>query len=79
LSTALKGEARRRSDAGEFFGHIAYASLIRAEAGVGSIATDEIGAGNGDASRDVAAMRALERHGDISVCVSCACLTPAVP
>jgi len=28
LSTALKAEARRRSDAGEFFGHIAYASLI---------------------------------------------------
>ena len=25
---ALKAEARRRSDAGEFFGHIAYASLI---------------------------------------------------
>jgi SAM-dependent methyltransferase len=25
---ALKGEARRRSDEGEFFGHIAYASLI---------------------------------------------------
>jgi hypothetical protein len=28
VSTALKAEARRRSDAGEFFGHIAYASLI---------------------------------------------------
>jgi hypothetical protein len=25
---ALKAEARRRVDAGEFFGHIAYASLI---------------------------------------------------
>ena len=25
---ALKDEARRRSEAGEFFGHIAYASLI---------------------------------------------------
>jgi hypothetical protein len=25
---ALKAEARRRSDAGEFFGHIAYASLV---------------------------------------------------
>ena len=25
---ALKAEARRRSDAGEFFGHIAYASLL---------------------------------------------------
>jgi hypothetical protein len=25
---ALKAEARRRSDAGEFFGHIAYASVI---------------------------------------------------
>jgi hypothetical protein len=25
---ALKAEARRRSDAGEFYGHIAYASLI---------------------------------------------------
>ena len=28
VSNALKAEARRRSDAGEFFGHIAYASLI---------------------------------------------------
>jgi hypothetical protein len=28
MSNALKAEARRRSDAGEFFGHIAYASLI---------------------------------------------------
>ena len=28
LSNTLKAEARRRSDAGEFFGHIAYASLI---------------------------------------------------
>jgi hypothetical protein len=30
LETAntLKSEARRRSDAGEFFGHIVYASLI---------------------------------------------------
>jgi ubiquinone/menaquinone biosynthesis C-methylase UbiE len=28
LADALKAEARRRSDAGEFFGHIAYASLI---------------------------------------------------
>ena len=27
-ANALKAEARRRSDAGEFFGHIAYASLI---------------------------------------------------
>jgi ubiquinone/menaquinone biosynthesis C-methylase UbiE len=27
-TNALKAEARRRSDAGEFFGHIAYASLI---------------------------------------------------
>jgi hypothetical protein len=27
MSSALKAEARRRSDAGEFFGHIAYASL----------------------------------------------------
>jgi ubiquinone/menaquinone biosynthesis C-methylase UbiE len=27
-ATALKAEARRRSDAGEFFGHIAYVSLI---------------------------------------------------
>jgi ubiquinone/menaquinone biosynthesis C-methylase UbiE len=27
-AVALKAEARRRSDAGEFFGHIAYASLI---------------------------------------------------
>ena len=26
-TNALKDEARRRSDAGEFFGHIAYASL----------------------------------------------------
>ena len=25
---ALKAEARRRSDEGEFFGHIAYASLV---------------------------------------------------
>ena len=25
---ALKAEARRRSDAGEFYGHIAYASLV---------------------------------------------------
>jgi hypothetical protein len=25
---ALKTEARRRADAGEFYGHIAYASLI---------------------------------------------------
>jgi hypothetical protein len=29
---ALKTEARRRSDAGEFFGHIAYASLIARKA-----------------------------------------------
>jgi hypothetical protein len=28
LADALKAEARRRSEAGEFFGHIAYASLI---------------------------------------------------
>jgi ubiquinone/menaquinone biosynthesis C-methylase UbiE len=28
MSNALKAEARRRSEAGEFFGHIAYASLI---------------------------------------------------
>ena len=28
LADALKAEARRRSDAGEFFGHIAYASLV---------------------------------------------------
>jgi ubiquinone/menaquinone biosynthesis C-methylase UbiE len=28
VANALKAEARRRSDAGEFFGHIAYASLI---------------------------------------------------
>ena len=28
VSNALKAEARRRSEAGEFFGHIAYASLI---------------------------------------------------
>jgi SAM-dependent methyltransferase len=28
LAEALKAEARRRSDAGEFFGHISYASLI---------------------------------------------------
>jgi hypothetical protein len=28
LADALKAEARRRSDTGEFFGHIAYASLI---------------------------------------------------
>ena len=27
MSSALEAEARRRSDAGEFFGHIAYASL----------------------------------------------------
>jgi hypothetical protein len=27
-ASMLKAEARRRSDAGEFFGHIAYASLI---------------------------------------------------
>jgi hypothetical protein len=27
-AAALKAEARRRSDAGEFFGHIAYVSLI---------------------------------------------------
>lgn len=27
-AAALKAEARRRSDAGEFFGHIAYTSLI---------------------------------------------------
>jgi ubiquinone/menaquinone biosynthesis C-methylase UbiE len=30
---ALKAEARRRSDAGEFFGHIAYASLIAQKPG----------------------------------------------
>jgi ubiquinone/menaquinone biosynthesis C-methylase UbiE len=30
---ALKAEARRRSDAGEFFGHIAYASLVARKAG----------------------------------------------
>ena len=37
VSNALKAEARRRSDAGEFFGHIAYASLIAQKSGVGSI------------------------------------------
>jgi hypothetical protein len=28
VAAALKAEVRRRSDAGELFGHIAYASLI---------------------------------------------------
>jgi hypothetical protein len=28
LAAALKAEARRRSTAGQFFGHIAYASLV---------------------------------------------------
>lgn len=28
LAETLKAEARRRSEAGEFYGHIAYASLI---------------------------------------------------
>jgi hypothetical protein len=28
LSAALKGEASRRAEAGLFFGHIAYASLV---------------------------------------------------
>ena len=28
LGDALKAEARRRADSGEFFGHIAYASVI---------------------------------------------------
>jgi hypothetical protein len=28
MATALKAEARRRLEAGTFFGHIAYASLV---------------------------------------------------
>jgi hypothetical protein len=35
LAEALKGEARRRADAGRFFGHIAYVSVIARKTGGG--------------------------------------------